>query len=257
MNPKLKYLLTCSPKAMLGQGRRCPSCGSGNSAKVDSKFVVTQLRRCAKCQLLYRSPTTTPEENASFYQSDYSQGFTTEMPDEVRLLELTSTKFSQTEKDFSRYIEVLAAIGAKPGDRVLDFGCSWGYGSWQFKQHGFHVESFEISQPRAAFARDKLGISVTSNMSEISGPFDVFFSSHVLEHVPSVKAIIDYAFERLRPGGTFVQRLLRTAPLPFASRIEFNGTGIGGWCIPIFLTMPTTKWRFPISRFYLPLIHMT
>jgi len=87
---------------------------------------------------------------------------------------------------------------------VFDFGCSWGYGSWQFRQNGFEVKPFEISIPRAKFAKSRLGLKVYTSLSEVSDLFDVFFASHVLEHVPSVKETIAFGFSILKPGGLFV-----------------------------------------------------
>ena len=71
-------------------------------------------------------------------------------------------------------------------------------------KHGFDVESFEISKPRAKYAREKLGVRVHDSISSVSGSFDIFFSSHVLEHVPSVKESIEFGMRILKPGGLFV-----------------------------------------------------
>jgi 2-polyprenyl-3-methyl-5-hydroxy-6-metoxy-1,4-benzoquinol methylase len=201
---KAKYLLAAARKMMLGQGMNCPSCGSNRSKIVDSKFVVVQLRRCQQCGLLHRTPTTAEDESDSFYQSEYAQGFTTDLPNDQQLAQYLKTGFVKTEKDYSPYLAVLDAIGAKKGDRVLDFGCSWGYGSWQMRTHGFRVDSFEVSHPRGSFAKEKLGLNVCFSLTELRGPFDLFFSSHVLEHVPSVAKAIEFAFDVLKPGGLFV-----------------------------------------------------
>jgi 2-polyprenyl-3-methyl-5-hydroxy-6-metoxy-1,4-benzoquinol methylase len=148
----------------------------------------------------------TSEENAVFYQTDYSQGFTTEMPSDSELQALLTNRFQGNEKDYSVYIAMLAALGCKPGQSVLDFGCSWGYGSWQIKQAGYKVVGFEISGPRCDYARYKLGIDAHDKRQDISGDrtFDIFFSAHVLEHVPSVADTIAFARQKLKPGGLFV-----------------------------------------------------
>ncbi len=126
------------------------------------------------------------------------------MPDKEQLSTYLDSGFSDTEKDFSTYISVLEAIGAKKGDSLFDFGCSWGYGSWQLKKYGFEVESLEVSLLRADYARKKLAINVHNSISEVSGSFDIFFSSHVLEHVPSVDQVIDFGLNILKPRGLFV-----------------------------------------------------
>ncbi len=204
MKQKVKYLLTCTTKNIRYEGFSCPSCGCLNATVVARKYLVTALRRCECCQLLFRTPTTNSEENASFYQEEYTQGFTTDCPLDVSLSKLLERNFAGGEKDYSNYIDVVLAAGGKKGDRLFDFGCSWGYGSWQFAQKGFDVESFEISAPRADFAKSKLGVKVHSSLSDVKGHFDIFFSSHVLEHVPSVKDSIEFGMDLLKPNGFFV-----------------------------------------------------
>lgn len=190
-------------KKAFGQGLECPSCGGAGGVRVDRKYVFTALVRCGSCGLLFRTPTTSFEDSRSFYQKRYSQGFTTCIPANAELKRLIETRFSG-EKSYRPYIDVLEALGVEKGQRVFDFGCSWGYGSWQLKHHGFEVDSFEISDARAKFAREKLGLRVVETMDAIEGVYDVFFASHVLEHVPSVQATIALALRSLRPGGLFV-----------------------------------------------------
>lgn len=204
MKQKIDYLLQCAKKRLLQEGLSCPSCAYVYSKSIDSKFLLTELHRCQQCSLLYRIPTTTVEENQSFYQEKYSQGLTTDIPNRQQLQKLIDTNFSCSEKDYSEKIKILNILGAEKGNKIFDFGCSWGYGSWQFKQYGFEVEAFEISDSRANFARNELKLKVHSTLSKVSNSFDFFFSSHVLEHVPSVKEVIDFGFSILKPGGIFV-----------------------------------------------------
>jgi 2-polyprenyl-3-methyl-5-hydroxy-6-metoxy-1,4-benzoquinol methylase len=168
--------------------------------------MVTVLRRCGNCALLFRTPTTTAEENEAFYQSTYKQGFTSEMPGTEELNRLLKNKFVGHEKDYAICVALLKSLGAKKGDRILDFGCSWGYGSWQLKQAGYEVEGFEISRPRCEYARTKLGLIAHKSLDDV-GPnrsFDIFFSVHVLEHVPSIAETVAFARKKLKPGGLFV-----------------------------------------------------
>lgn len=201
---KLSYWLKSAEKRLRGQGGACPSCGSLASSVIARKYLITELRRCETCRLLFRSPTTSQHENSEFYQERYSQGFTTSVPSQHEVDQLISREFRGTEKDYSAYIAVLRAAGVEPGARLLDFGCSWGYGSWQLQRAGFEVTSFEISRPRCRFAKEKLGVRAHSDLSEIAGPFDAVFSAHVLEHVPAVSDVVSLARGLLRPGGLFV-----------------------------------------------------
>ncbi|RYD36066.1 MAG: class I SAM-dependent methyltransferase [Verrucomicrobiaceae bacterium] len=206
MSARLKYFMSCSSNLLDRTRQNCPSCGNSSSTIEQRKLLVTALRRCSRCRLQFRTPTTTPEENAAFYQSDYDQGFTSDLPDDATVKELLNAKFEGQKKDAHLYLKMLEALGCKPGMKLFDFGCSWGYGSWQFRERGgYDVTSFEISKPRCQFAREKLGVNAYDSLEDVPGEdFDIFFSGHVIEHVPSVEAALKYARRKLKPGGLFV-----------------------------------------------------
>lgn len=204
MNTRTKFFLTSLRKRITRQDLSCPNCGSRNNAHLDRKFLVVELVRCSDCALIFRTPTTTAAENESYYQEEYQLGFTTDMPDAATLDQLKASGFRGTGKDFSDRLDLLRQLGATPGQRLLDFGCSWGYGSWQFQQAGYQVQAYEISKPRGDYARAMLGVNVTADLGEIGDGFDVFFSAHVLEHVPNPAETIKFALSRLKPGGLFV-----------------------------------------------------
>jgi len=196
--------MTTSLKWLTKQGLVCPSCGHGSSKIIDRKKVVTTLRRCDNCRLLFRTPTITKEENHILYQEEYQSDFTTDMPSLEELESLKKAIFKDTVKDYSSRINVLEALSCKKGERLLDFGCSWGYGSWQFSKAGYVVKAFEISKPRCDYAKQYMGVEASSSLDELTGPFDIFFSSHVLGHVPNVRETINDGWRKLRPGGLFV-----------------------------------------------------
>jgi len=207
---KVDYLL----RSIVRQGdavrRRCPNCGSAASELVDRKMIVTALRRCDSCKMMFRSPTDDPAEASDFYNHEYAQGFTTEMPSTAVLDELKARSFAGTEKDYSYYIDVVRQLGGEPGQKLFDFGCSWGYGSYQFSQAKFETLSYEISVPRRRYGIENLGVHAVEDFEtwaatpEVAHSLDIFFSAHVLEHVPSPSRIINLARRVLKPGGLFV-----------------------------------------------------
>ena len=201
---KLRYFAFSLKKNILNKGFACPSCGNLDSKIISRKYLITALHNCNICKLLYRTPTTTKDENEIFYQNEYTQGFTTECPNDEKLSFLLNKNFQGEEKDYSSYIDIIKAGGGVPKHRLFDYGCSWGYGSWQLKRCGFDVESFDISIPMANYAKSKLGLKVHFNLSDVKGIFDIFFASHVLEHVPSVKETINFGMNIIKPNGLFV-----------------------------------------------------
>lgn len=200
-----RYFTSSALKTLSGKGLVCPSCGCRETRVVNRKFLVTTLRRCADCCLLFRAPTSTADEFEHFYQREYASGFTTELPAPESLRAYLASRFAGTPKDFSHYLRMVKALGAKPGSRLLDLGCSWGYGAWQFQQAGYRVLGLELSQPRAEFARQQLGIEVVCDLNAIQEPVDIIFSSHVLEHIPNLRSILDFCDSQLnRDGGLFI-----------------------------------------------------
>ena len=141
MNSKLAYLAGSTRKFLAAKGMTCPNCGCAEISALARKYLVTRLVRCARCKLLFRTPTTSKEENDAFYQAEYAEGFTTDMPSDEKLRDYLESGFP-SEKDYGRYVDVVHAASARPQLRLFDFGCSWGYGSYQFTQHGFDVEAF-------------------------------------------------------------------------------------------------------------------
>ena len=202
MNKKHTFFLqSCLRRLFRPGSMQCPSCGGRPATVLDRKHLVLTLARCSRCDLLYRQPTTPPEKSREFYQDDYTQGYTTDMPDDAALQELTTRKFSGTERDYRRFIAMFDALGVPRGSRVLEFGCSWGYGAWQLAQAGYKVQAFEVSRPRCRYAREKLQVDAVDALESIEGKFDLIFSSHVLEHVDVLGRSLDFLEERLRGGG--------------------------------------------------------
>lgn len=207
---KVSYLTNTLRKLLVPNAYRCPNCGESRSVVIERKYVVTSLRRCAGCNLMFRAPADSPAENKQYYSEAYSQGFTTEMPDDETLKSLMQSMFRNTERDYGAYLSILEMLGCHADQSMIDFGCSWGYGSYQLQQADYDVHSYEISAPRARYAEEKLGVRLIPDFdawSQSSGAacsFDVFFSAHVLEHVPSPGKVIRAAFRVLKPGGLFV-----------------------------------------------------
>ena len=136
---RIRYLAWAASRNPAATDQRCPAC-KAETRLVRKKFLVVSLRECPSCGLRFR----TPKDDASvtqYYETSYARDYPEHHPPPPELLaELMRAGFVQDpEKDFNskRYIDVMKAAGLKPGDTILDFGSSWGYGSWQFRQAGF------------------------------------------------------------------------------------------------------------------------
>src|SRR5439155_12461449 len=98
----------------------------------------------------------------------------------------------------------LEAAGVQTGSTVIDYGCSWGYGSWQLREAGFRVLSYEVSLPRAKYAAEKLHCELIRSVDDLTPPVDCLFSAHVIEHLPDPNVIWRDASRVIRAGGLFV-----------------------------------------------------
>ncbi len=203
LQERSNWFFTCLKRSTDKERFICPNCKSSESVKIDQKLLVSQLRECSICNLRFRTPIDFPSDNYEYYQEGYSFGFTTDMPKKEHLEKLLSSRFEGHEKSYSRIIQLLRTLYPQDGVKLLDFGCSWGYGSWQLQKAGFHVFSYEISEPRAKYARQNLGIDLIDLNSPPTG-IDIFFSNHVLEHVPEPSKTISLARKILNDDGIFV-----------------------------------------------------
>jgi 2-polyprenyl-3-methyl-5-hydroxy-6-metoxy-1,4-benzoquinol methylase len=185
----------------------CTYCGSHDCTVIDRKYMVTRLFECSNCHLYFRHPADRASQSHDFYQQEYQEmdNITTSMPSAEELERLKQDNFINGNKNARRYIDLfLALTGNKTGARVIDYGCSWGYISWQLKQAGFDIQSYEISKPRAAYGNQHLGLNIKTDEQELQGNCDIFFSSHVIEHHPSIPDMLQLARKLLKPDGYFV-----------------------------------------------------
>lgn len=182
----------------------CPFCKGSDTRRIRRKALVTSLWECQACGLRFRIPKDVVEEAFDYYQTRYQQELTTACPSESDLAKLIEANFSGSSVDFRKYIEILKVLPLEADGPLLDFGASWGYGSWQFRQAGFEVYSLEISQPRAIYAREKLHCQLINDIEEIPRRVKIFFSSHVIEHLPDPNLLWQAASRALDSDGIMV-----------------------------------------------------
>jgi SAM-dependent methyltransferase len=198
--------------------RRAPACPyckeTGRLKRIARKKLVLDVLQCEQCLLMFRWPMETPEEFHSFYQQGYSEGAITELPRPDELARLCAAGFRGGSLDLTGKIRMLRALS--PTGRVLDYGCSWGYGVYQLREAGFDAVGYEVSTPRAAYGRTRLGLEILETPQSVEklpgGSLDVLFSNHVVEHLPAL-------------GSAFAEfnRLLRGGGLLFLVLPNFNG----------------------------------
>ncbi len=113
--------------------------------------------------------------------------------------------FSTGNKNGLRYLKLFEKLFPSDSSlRIIDYGSSWGYLAFQFKQAGHHVQAYEISSSRDAYGEKNLGVNIVTDEKLLNGDNQIFFSSHVIEHHPDIKAMINLAESLLIDGGYFI-----------------------------------------------------
>jgi hypothetical protein len=215
---KIKYLFD----SIMGSGQKiqCTYCKSGDCKEIDSKYFVTKLMECQNCHLYFRYPVDKKEENADFYQIEYqeSDSITTDLPDASVLEKMKQDGFTVGSKNANRYLDLFARLfPSEKSLRIIDYGSSWGYTSYQFKQAGHQVQGYEISRSRAAFGIKNLEVDICIDEKLLRKDNHIFFSSHVIEHHPDIAAMVKLAESLLTDGGYFIA-FCPNGSLPFREK---------------------------------------
>lgn len=201
---KLKYFVRSAINYF--SDKVCPHCGFDNVTVIDRKYLVTQLCKCRNCKFQFRHPVDHHNFNNEFYQQDYHQndGITTDLPSDQAMADMLKSNFSVSSKNADRFVNLFKTLLPNFSIKLVDYGSSWGYMSYQFKNSGISTQSYELSAPRAKFGNQKLDLDIKTSENDLQGGNDIFFSSHVIEHVPSIKSVVELSKKVLTEDGYFI-----------------------------------------------------
>lgn len=203
---RLSFALRMVKQRWSGHSALCPYCDSRFADRLQRKWLLIEARRCSYCGLIFRWPTDPAECNRKFYEDSYEGQQATDVPDAAAAAAMASSSFSGTSwyrGDRICFIE--RTLGGAGGRTLLDFGCSWGYATQQYKAAGWSAHGFEIDRRRAEFGRKALGLDIKSDLEKYRGrQFDVIIADHSLEHVPKVGDTLDAWTKLAAPDAALV-----------------------------------------------------
>ncbi len=183
------------------------------------------MNRCRACGLIYLNPRPDRTEIGSYYPDDYAP-YSLAIDDEMSLWQRWNRRYSLYKR-----LRVILPRTGRPG-RVLDVGCATGNLLNALRRHGWEVYGVEPNARAAAYARQRLGLSVfTGELWDAHFPdswFDLVIFWDVLEHMHDPKGVLLEAARVTRPGG----RLILSLPNPHSIEARVFGPYWAGWDIP-------------------------
>lgn len=170
---------------------------------VPGRFSVV---RCTRCSLVYLCPRPVGATLARFYPPEYGPWSAADAPSPTvsrsyALLDAAARLLYRV-----RYGDPALTLPPFGGGRLLDVGCGDGSYLRAMQQLGWDVHGIEVAEWAVEIARRRLGrVRVThgtvADLAASTPAFDLIVLSHVLEHVPDPRALLDEARRRLTEHG--------------------------------------------------------
>ena len=219
---------------------KCPYCGcedwikggAGNFPILSNSeilggvplLVFTNYKQCCGCGLIRQSPRMDDDSLDDFYSTGMYRDYVNESKD------------NQTDYEMTRYKGLVKLVPKpKPGDKLLDVGCSHGY--LLDLAEGYETLGVE---PNADYVTSKK--PTVRNLDEVSGTWNVITCLHVLEHVPEPWKMAKRLTELLAPDGwLFIETPADTKPGYEPRRLPHI------WQIPPWIIR---QWFKPLALYY-------
>jgi SAM-dependent methyltransferase len=132
-----------------------------------------------------------------------------------------------------------------PSGRLLDVGCGHGLLLDEARKLGYQTEGLELSEDAAAYARDRLGLTVQSKtLAALEGRYNVIVLADVIEHLDDPVKAIDRCARLLEPGGV----LCLVTPDPGSRTAQIAGAGWWGYLPAHTYLLPRRTLRELLQR---------
>ena len=174
----------------------CPACGS-TRRRPRFRGKGCRFVTCRDCALVYQNPQPLFDDLKGRYGQAYFQYELANEANFHRLMEL-----GLADVDFAG-----RTAGFPPGRRFLDVGCATGRLLEAMRERGWQVRGVDLCPESAAYGRNR-GVQVFTGTLEqarfAAASFQAVHFSHLIEHVPSPRALLAEVRRLLEPGGLAV-----------------------------------------------------
>ncbi|MFZ1894630.1 MAG: class I SAM-dependent methyltransferase [Rhodoplanes sp.] len=177
----------------------CPACGIKTAQRLLYRKNGCDICRCETCGL-GRAEAVEGFDPAAYYTGAYfsgehADGYADYVGAEPVL-----------RREFARTVDFIRAL--RPGGRLLELGCAYGFFLDEAKQH-YNVCGIELASDAAQSCRARglnvvTGVADAATLERFAPPFDVVVLLDVIEHLPEPDATLALCAERLMPGGVIV-----------------------------------------------------
>jgi SAM-dependent methyltransferase len=172
----------------------CPVCLAGRASSLTRANGLDVLG-CHNCGTIYVHPLPSPAETRALYADAFAGA--------------TAGYFAKVETKMRRSRNRVRALRrfAPQAERFLDVGCSGGFMVEAAREAGFAATGVDLEPPAIGYARKHFpeGRFFCGTIEEFAAtspdPFDVVYSSEVIEHVPDVRSFARTIARLMRPRG--------------------------------------------------------
>ena len=157
--------------------------------KVDKEaYSNINLRKCAKCGLLYKDAVVTAEELSQIYKESGHR-----------------YNYKATNKYVTRKIEIIRQMCNEENPHLLDIGCHTGDFLKLAQSAGFRTSGADYSDTANAgsqnFVDEDFYNGLVEDVQFRSNHFDVITAWDVFEHLYDVETALKKIYAALKPGG--------------------------------------------------------
>jgi SAM-dependent methyltransferase len=176
---------------------KCNLCGADKTREYlkgqDFLFV-----KCRECGLVYQNPQPVISEIQNRYNQHYFRYEYENADNFFNLMLLGLKDIGYTEKKLKEWKD----------KTFIDIGCATGKLLAYFRDLGWKSQGVEICKESAGYARKKRGVQVfigTLSQAQFAcQSFSLIHFSHLIEHVPDPRALLEEVKRILKPDGRAV-----------------------------------------------------